>query len=192
MLGGLIGEAEGEAGAVGDAVQDAGVGVGFFDLVEGFLEGLFAGAVEFVFPADDFGVWKPGAEHGEDFDGGDEGEGEFVLAARGDFGGGGGIFDFEIAEGGGVEDGGDVFFFEGFEFGGEVVVGGEADGFMDVEGGGIGGLFAFEAVHGVAGGGEMVGESDAEAAGGEIGEAADLVDGFVAGAAGDDDGFQSI
>ena len=33
---------------------------------------------------------------------------------------------------------------------------------------------------------ECVGEGDAEAAGGKVGDAADLVDGFVAGAAGDD------
>lgn len=190
--GGVRG-AEEEAGAVGGAVEDAGVGGGFGDLLEGFGDGFFARAGEFVFPANDFGVWKPLAEFGENFGGGFEGEGE-VFGAGGEFGGGdslaGGVLDggdFEIGEGGGVEDGVDFFGGELLEFLGEVVVGSEGNCSFGAEKSWVGGLFAFKADDVVAGVREGIGEGDAEPASGEVGDAADLVDGFVAGAAGDDD-----
>ena len=141
--------AEEEAGAVGGAVEDAGIGGGFGDLSLGFVYGFFARAGEFVFPADDFCIRKPVAEFGENFGGGFEGEGE-VFAAGWEFGGGdylaGGILDggdFEIGEGGGVEDGVDFFGGELLEFLGEVVVGGEGDCFLGAKWSWVGGLLAF-------------------------------------------------
>ncbi len=108
---------EAKAFAVGGAVEDAGVGAAFGKLLAGAGDGVLAGSIEFVFPANDAGGGESGAECGKDFFGGPEFEVE-------DFGAAGELVarlgavdlgDLEIAEGGGLEN--------GVRFGGEVLEG---------------------------------------------------------------------
>lgn len=81
---------------------------------------------------------------------------------------------------------------EGGELGVEMIVGGEVMGFDGgvwvAEGGGL----SLEAEDCGALGAEGLGEGDAEFSGGEVGEAAHLVDGFEAGAAGDEESHWGV
>ena len=114
--------AEAETISVGGAVEDTGVRMGGLYLCEGFLKRVISGAVEFVFPADDFGFGEEGAESGKDFGGGFELDGQVALIG-GDFFVGGLGDGFEVAKGSGVEDRVDTFGRERFEFLKEIVVG---------------------------------------------------------------------
>ena len=86
MDGRLVGLKQAEAGAVGRAIDDGGVGVVRLELGTGGFDGVFARSLEFVFPSGDPGVGKPVAEMREDFRCGFEHEMELGKVA-GDFAG---------------------------------------------------------------------------------------------------------
>ena len=195
MDGRLVVLEQAEAGSVGVAIEDGGVGAFLRELRAGGFDGVFAGAFEFVFPSDNPRAGEPAAEAREDLGGGFEDEmdlrevaGNFACLGGGAVGsanGGDGI----IGKRGGVEDGADVGGAGGCEFlqlAGEIVVGGEFVEQSAGRDGGVRGAAGAEEEGLEAVGGEGFGEEGADFAGGEVGDAAHFVDRRGGGAGGDE------
>ena len=73
---------EAKTGAVSAPVCDAGVCAIFNDLLLGFLDDGGAISINFEFPADDKGIWKKGAQFGNDLRCGDEFHQEVLCTRR--------------------------------------------------------------------------------------------------------------
>ena len=155
-------------------------------------ERVVAGAVEFVFPADDFCLGENRAESWEDFHGRFEREGQFATA-RGDFCcverraiGCAHLLYAIIAQRRRVKNGVCRAGF-GLQLLQQILVRGERDYFRPRRCDLGRRALAFQAKHRVPGAGERSRQHEAQFAGGKIREPPDLIDRLVARPAGDDD-----
>ena len=187
---------EAKTGAVSAPVGDAGVRVILDDLLFGFSEDGGAISINFEFPADEKGIWKEGAQFGNDLRCGDEFHQE-VLGARRNLAGANfrqrpprpalpNPAEFEIIYRGCVENGVDVGSGKRLQALPQVVAGGEGLRRRSVAFAAPRGLLADEECNAMTLGREKIDEFGTEPPGREIRETAHVIQRLVGWSGSDD------